>query len=72
MMSLLVEYINPPGAAPAQGLYSHVARCVPENLYFIAGQLAVGSDGEIVGAGNFEASSSRCSRTFTSRLTHSA
>jgi len=49
-----VEYINPPGACPAQGLYSHAARVRSGTTYYIAGQLAVGSDGEIVGAGNFE------------------
>lgn len=54
-MTQLVEYINPPGAAPAQGLYSHVAKTTGSELYFIAGQLAVDLDGNVVGAGNFEA-----------------
>jgi enamine deaminase RidA (YjgF/YER057c/UK114 family) len=49
-----IEYINPPGAGPAQGLYSHVARVPAGTLLFIAGQLAVGSEGEIVGKHDFE------------------
>jgi enamine deaminase RidA (YjgF/YER057c/UK114 family) len=49
-----VTYVNPPGACPAQGLYSHVS-VVPggSELVFVAGQLAVGTDGEVVGAGDF-------------------
>ena len=49
-----IDYINPPGAGPAQGLYSHVARVPAGTLLFIAGQLAVGREGEIVGKRNFE------------------
>jgi enamine deaminase RidA (YjgF/YER057c/UK114 family) len=49
-----IEYINPPGAAPAQGLYSHVTHVPAGTLLFIAGQLAVGSEGEIVGKHDFE------------------
>jgi len=50
-----VEYIDPPGAAPAQGLYSHAARVAAGDLYFIAGQLAVDDDGQVVGRHDFEA-----------------
>jgi enamine deaminase RidA (YjgF/YER057c/UK114 family) len=50
-----VTYIDPPGAAPAQGLYSHAAKVRAGELYFIAGQLAVGADGAIVGKNDFEA-----------------
>ncbi|MGE5202311.1 MAG: RidA family protein [Acidobacteriota bacterium] len=49
-----IDYINPPGAGPAQGLYSHVARVPAGTLLFIAGQLAVGREGEIVGKRDFE------------------
>jgi enamine deaminase RidA (YjgF/YER057c/UK114 family) len=49
-----VEYLNPPGTCPAQGLYSHVARVRAGTLYFVAGQLAVGADGSVVGVDNFE------------------
>lgn len=51
-----IEYLNPDGACPAQGLYSHATR-VPAGapLIFVAGQLAVGADGEIVGKGDFAA-----------------
>jgi len=54
-MSKHVHYIDPPGAAPAQGLYSHATRVSAGDLYFIAGQLAVGDDGAVVGKGDFEA-----------------
>jgi enamine deaminase RidA (YjgF/YER057c/UK114 family) len=49
-----LEYFNPKGAPPAQGLYSHVTR-VPAGtpLIFVAGQLAVGADGSVVGKGDF-------------------
>ena len=50
-----VTYIDPPGAAPAQGLYSHAAKVRAGDLYFIAGQLSVGNDGAVVGKHDFEA-----------------
>ena len=51
-----IEILNPPGLGPAQGLYSQ-ATLVPAGLdtYHIAGQLAVGKDGSLVGVGDFEA-----------------
>ncbi|HYM03933.1 MAG TPA: RidA family protein [Stellaceae bacterium] len=53
-MSTAVTYINPETAGPPQGLYSHVARVDAGALYFIAGQLAVGADGAVVGKGDFD------------------
>lgn len=53
-MSNPVEYLNPEGACPAQGLYSHVARVPAGTLYFIAGQLAVDPQGEVAGKGDFD------------------
>jgi enamine deaminase RidA (YjgF/YER057c/UK114 family) len=50
-----VRYENPQGAAPAQGLYSHVGVVTGGKLLFIAGQLAVGPTGEVVGKGDFAA-----------------
>lgn len=50
-----VWYENPPGTAPAQGLYSHVGLVQGGTLAYIAGQLAVGGDGGVVGAGDFAA-----------------
>ena len=48
-----VQYLNPEGACQAQGLYSHVG--TPDGkLMFIAGQLAVGADGNVVGRLDFE------------------
>jgi enamine deaminase RidA (YjgF/YER057c/UK114 family) len=54
-MSNGVEYMNPEGAPPAQGLYSHLTRVKAGELIFIAGQLAVGSKGEVVGVHDFAA-----------------
>ena len=50
-----VEYLDPPGTAPAQGNYSHVTRVKSGDLYYIAGQLAVDGSGNVVGKGDFEA-----------------
>ncbi|MHA6792327.1 RidA family protein [Pseudonocardia bannensis] len=51
-----VTYANPDGACEAQGLYSHLT-VVPSgtDLMFVAGQLAVGEHGEVVGVGDFRA-----------------
>tara|TARA_B100001123_G_scaffold285188_1_gene317859 strand:- start:144 stop:560 length:417 start_codon:yes stop_codon:yes gene_type:complete len=50
-----VTFENPEGAPPAQGLYSHAARVSAGDLIFVAGQLAVGADGAVVGKNDFEA-----------------
>lgn len=52
---MTVEYINPPGACPAQGLYSHVGRAQGGTLLFVAGQLSVAADGSVAGEGDFDA-----------------
>jgi enamine deaminase RidA (YjgF/YER057c/UK114 family) len=49
------QFLNPPGVAAPLGMYSHIARVPAGELIFIAGQVAVDSDGKIVGSGNFEA-----------------
>ena len=51
-----IEILNPPGLGPAQGLYSQATH-VPAGVdtYHIAGQLAVGKDGSLIGVGDFEA-----------------
>lgn len=54
-MTNQVTYLNPEGAPPAQGLYSHAAKVPGQPLYYIAGQLAVGPKGEVVGKGDFRA-----------------
>jgi enamine deaminase RidA (YjgF/YER057c/UK114 family) len=48
-------YLNPPGTAPAQGLYSHAGLASGGTTVFVAGQLAVGADGSVVGKGDFNA-----------------
>lgn len=55
MPTALVEYANPPGLPPAQGLYSYMGLIRQGTACHIAGHLAVGDDGEVVGAGNFAA-----------------
>ncbi len=54
MAKARVWYENPKGAAPAQGLYSHVGGVTGGTLRFVAGQLAVGPKGEVVGKGDFK------------------
>jgi enamine deaminase RidA (YjgF/YER057c/UK114 family) len=54
-MKTNIEYLNPPGAGPAQGLYSNVTIVPSGPTAHIAGQLAVGKDGKVVGKGDFEA-----------------
>lgn len=54
-MSTPIEYIDPPNTAPAQGLYSHIGVAQPGQLLFIAGQLSVDLDGNVVGKNDFAA-----------------
>src|SRR5664279_1700605 len=49
-----IRYFNPPGAGPSQGLYSHVTLVPSGPTVHIAGQLAVGSGGEVVGKQDFD------------------
>ncbi|HEX9462236.1 MAG TPA: RidA family protein [Alphaproteobacteria bacterium] len=55
MAKAKVWYENPKGAAPVQGLYSHVGGVTGGTLLFIAGQVAVGAKNEVVGKGDFAA-----------------
>jgi len=50
-----VTYLNPPSSTPPAGMYSHVARMVPGELAFIAGQVAVDKSGTPVGVNNLAA-----------------
>lgn len=54
-MSTPVEYLNPPGACPAQGLYSHIGKVSDGPLLFVAGQLSVAPDGGVAGKADFDA-----------------
>jgi enamine deaminase RidA (YjgF/YER057c/UK114 family) len=49
-----LEYLNPAGAPPAQGLYSHATLVTAGPLLFVAGQLAVDRDGAVVGKNDFD------------------
>src|SRR5262245_55861283 len=50
-----VTYVNPPSAPPPQGMYSHVARMMPGEIAFIAGQVAIDAKGNPLGVGDFAA-----------------
>ncbi|MCY3829240.1 MAG: RidA family protein [Rhodospirillaceae bacterium] len=50
-----IAYLNPPNASPAQGLYSNATAVPAGPTLHIAGQLAVGRDGSVVGKGDFDA-----------------
>jgi len=49
------KYLNPPGTAPAQGLYSHVGVPAKGQTVYIAGQLSVDAQGAVYGKADFEA-----------------
>lgn len=51
----MTTYFNPDRLSRPLGLYCHVARATPGELFFIAGQLSVDESGAVVGAGDFEA-----------------
>ena len=44
-----IRYQNPPGAGPAQGLYSHVTLVPVGPIVHIAGQLSIDGTGRVVG-----------------------
>jgi enamine deaminase RidA (YjgF/YER057c/UK114 family) len=50
-----IVYHNPEGSNPAQGLYSNVGTINGGTIHMVAGQLSVGSSGEVVGTGDFSA-----------------
>ncbi len=54
-MTSNVQYIDPPGACPAQGLYSHIGKVTDGSMLFLAGQLSVAADGSVAGVGDFDA-----------------
>lgn len=54
-MGKAIEYQNPPGAGPAQGLYTNVTIVPAGPTVHVAGQLSVAKDGAVVGKGDFEA-----------------
>lgn len=50
-----IEYIDPPGSVPAQGLYTSVGHVEGDKYYHVAGQLSVNAEGDIVGPDDFDA-----------------
>ncbi len=57
---------NPASLGRPLGPYSHIARVKAAEFAFIAGQVAVDSNGNIVGAGDFAA---QCHQTFANLAT---
>ncbi|MGH2674616.1 MAG: RidA family protein [Actinomycetota bacterium] len=47
--------LEPEGLAPPIGQYSHVSRVAAAELLFVAGQVAISWEGNLVGRGDFEA-----------------
>jgi enamine deaminase RidA (YjgF/YER057c/UK114 family) len=47
--------LEPEGVAPPIGQYSHVSRVAADELLFVAGQVALDEEGNLVGEGDFEA-----------------
>ena len=62
------EKLNPPGVAAPQASYSHVARA--GNTLYIAGQIALDQDGNLVGLGDAEAQAEQCYRNIGAILEH--
>jgi len=50
-----IDYIDPPGSVPAQGLYTSVGHLTGSPYRFVAGQLSVNAAGDIVGPDDFDA-----------------
>lgn len=62
-----INLVNPDGV-PANELYHHVAVASGSKLIFIAGQVASGADGAVVGAGDLAAQVERCYLNVASAL----
>ena len=56
-----IKIFNPEGLAKPLGQYSHITRVKASEYIFIAGQLAADKNGNVVGAGDFDA---QCVQTF--------
>jgi enamine deaminase RidA (YjgF/YER057c/UK114 family) len=49
------SFVNPPSIGKPLGLYSHVARSGPGTTYYVAGQVAVDKNGDLVGPDDLSA-----------------
>ena len=52
---MTIEILNPPGVAKPAGLYNHAISVSAGRLLFIAGQVALDENNQLVGPGNFDA-----------------
>jgi 2-iminobutanoate/2-iminopropanoate deaminase len=62
------QRLNPPGVRAPQAHFSHVARA--GNTLYIAGQTAMGQDGNLVGRGDAEAQAEQCLRNIEAIVKH--
>jgi enamine deaminase RidA (YjgF/YER057c/UK114 family) len=67
-MTQVPEWLNPPGVLAPQAHYSHVARA--GNTLYIAGQLAFGADGAVVGVGDARAQARQAWANISAILAH--
>jgi enamine deaminase RidA (YjgF/YER057c/UK114 family) len=62
-----INFVNPPELAPPPG-YSHVAEIRGGRIVFIAGQVALDRQGNLVGKGDFEAQTNQVFRNIAAAL----
>jgi enamine deaminase RidA (YjgF/YER057c/UK114 family) len=62
-----INFVNPAAAAPPPG-YSHVAEIRSGRIVYIAGQVALDGQGNIVGKGDLEAQADQVFRNLTAAL----
>ena len=55
----MIDHIQPPGLGPALGQYVQVTHDPASGLVFVAGQVAIDSEGEMVGIGDIAAQTVR-------------
>jgi enamine deaminase RidA (YjgF/YER057c/UK114 family) len=52
---MTIEILNPQGVAKPAGLYNHAISVSPGQLLFIAGQVAIDENSQLIGEGDFNA-----------------
>jgi enamine deaminase RidA (YjgF/YER057c/UK114 family) len=52
---MTIEILEPRGVAKPAGLYNHAISVSPGQLLFIAGQVAIDENGQLIGEGDFNA-----------------
>jgi enamine deaminase RidA (YjgF/YER057c/UK114 family) len=52
---MTIEILNPQGVAKPAGLYNHAISVSPGQLLFVAGQVAIDENNQLIGEGDFNA-----------------